>query len=186
MEKDEVERLFDELQDRFDSAEPVLGHQERFLEKLKASSDSKAVQIKKRTWWKPLSAAAAILILIGIGLNALKSEPSVEERVAKISPEASNTQFYFTNLIEEQLNKLKDENAPETQKIIEDTLLQMENLEKDYTKLEENLLKGGNSKIILSAMITNFQTRIALLHDVLTQIETIKNLKEYNDEDLTI
>ena len=56
----------------------------------------------------------------------------------------------------------------------------------DYIKLEGELLNGGNSKLILSAMITNFQIRIDLLNDVLNQIETIKNLKNYNDENFTI
>jgi hypothetical protein len=35
-------------------------------------------------------------------------------------------------------------------------------------------------------MITNFQTRIDLLQDVLDQVENIKNLKNYNDANYTI
>lgn len=186
MKKDILDKLFDDLQGVFNTEEPDFGHQERFLEKLSANSDTKVTKFERRIWWKPLSIAAGIALLIAIGLYSIKSEPSIEARVAKISPEASNTQFYFTNLIEEQVKKLKDENAPETQRIIGDTLIQLENLEKDYTQLEENLLNGGNSKLILSAMITNFQTRIDLLNDVLDQIETIKNIKEYSDEKLSI
>ena len=56
----------------------------------------------------------------------------------------------------------------------------------NYKVLEQDLLNGGNSKLILSAMITNFQTRIDLLQDVLDQVENIKNLKNYNDENYTI
>ena len=55
-------------------------------------------------------------------------------------------------------------------------------MEKDYKELERNLIQGGNSKLILSAMITNFQTRINLLNAVLNQIETIKILKNNGNE----
>ena len=110
----------------------------------------------------------------------------MEDNVAEVSSEVSNTQFYFASLIEEQVNQLESENSPETKNIIDDTMIQLKKLETDYIKLESDLQKGGNSKMILSAMITNFQTRIALLQDVLGQIETIKNLKNYNDENFTI
>ena len=41
-------------------------------------------------------------------------------------------------------------------------------------------------KIILNAAINNFQTRIDLLNYVLRQVENIKNLKQNNDENLSI
>jgi len=65
-------------------------------------------------------------------------------------------------------------------------LAQLHRLENDYKDMEEDLVNGGDSKMILSAMITNFQTRIELLKEVLSQIENIKNLKSQNDESFTI
>ncbi len=106
--------------------------------------------------------------------------------MAKISPEVGNTQVYFASLIEDQVKLLENESSPEAQKIISDTMIQLKKLETNYKKLETDLLNGGNDKLILSAMITNFQTRIDLLQDVINQIETIKNLKNYNDENFTI
>ena len=110
------------------------------------------------------------------------TSPTIEQQVAEISPEVSQTQFYFASLIEEQVRQLENESTPETQKIIDDTMIQLNKLDTNYKVLEQDLLNGGNSKLILSAMITNFQTRIDLLRDVINQIETIKNLKNYNDE----
>ena len=52
--------------------------------------------------------------------------------------------------------------------------------ENNYKELELDLINGGNSKLILSAMITNFQTRIDLLQDVLQQVEEIKNIDHEN------
>ena len=81
---------------------------------------------------------------------------------------------------------MKEEKTPETAQLVDDTLAQLAKLDKDYQTLEQDLVDGGDSKIILSAMITNFQTRIDLLKEVLSQIENIKNLKTQNDESFTI
>jgi len=186
MEKDNIDKLFDNLQGNFDTEEPKGGHQKRFLEKLQASQGVVSIQRKKNTWWRTLSIAASVIILLGVGFIMFNSTTSVDQQVAEISPEVSQTQFYFASLIEDQVKQLESESTPETKKIIDDTMVQLKKLEGNYQMLEQDLLNGGNSKLILSAMITNFQTRIDLLQEVLDQVENIKNLKNYNDENYTI
>lgn len=186
MEKDNLEDLFKKLQDRFDTEEPALGHQERFLAKLNSANQTVSLSKPTFNWWKPLSIAASLALLVALAYPRLDLNKSVEEQVAEISPEVANTQFYFASLIEEQVKELEAEKRPETKKLISDTMDQLKKLEQDYKMLENELLNRGNSKLILSAMITNFQTRIDLLNDVLNQIETVKNLKNYNDANYTI
>lgn len=182
MKKDTIDTLFDNLQGTFDIEEPNEGHQQRFLEKLKTSQGVASIQKKKGSWWKPLSIAASVAILLGIGFSLFNTSLSVEEQLAEISPEVSQTQFHFASLIEEQVKLLESKSTPETKKIIDDTMVQLHKLDASYKLLEQDLLNGGNSKLILSAMITNFQTRIDLLQDVLDQVENIKKIKNYNDE----
>lgn len=186
MEKDNLENLFRNLEGQFDTEEPNHGHEQRFLEKLNQSKRTVTMTRTQFNWWKPLSIAASLAFLIALVYGKLDFNPSLEEQVAEISPEVANTQFYFASLIEEQVKELEAEDSPETKQIISDTMSQLKKLEKDYKVLESELLDGGNSKLILSAMITNFQTRIDLLNDVLDQIETIKNLNKYDDEKFTI
>ena len=187
MKKDTIDELFIELQDKMDYAEPTNGHQQRFLEKLNESKGVATLAPKKKNpWMLFLSVAASIAILLSVGMFQLNTASSIEDQVAEISPEASNTQFYFANLIEEQINELNSEKSPETEKIINDTMTQLKKLQLNYTKMEQDLLNGGNSKLILSAMITNFQTRIDLLNEVMIQIENIKSIKKSNDENYTI
>jgi len=186
MEKGNINKLFDNLQGTFDTEEPKGGHKQRFLEKLQASQGVVSIQKKKNSWWRSLSIAASVAILLGIGFSMFNTSPSINQQVAEISPEVSQTQFHFASLIEEQVRKLESESTPETQKIIDDTMVQLKKLDTSYKMLEQDLLNGGNSKLILSAMITNFQTRIDLLQEVLGQVENIKNLKNYNDENYTI
>ena len=187
MKKENLEELFENLKGTFDIEEPATGHQQRFLDKLNTKTDGVVqLQPKKKSWWKPLSIAASVAIIFTIGFSLFNAKPTIEEQVAEISPEVSQTQFYFASLIEEQVKALESESTPKTRKIVDDTMLQLKKLEADYSRLEQDLLNGGNSKLILSAMITNFQTRIDLLQDVLNQIDTIKNLNTYDDENFTI
>ncbi len=187
MKEDRIEEMFKNLQGSFDTREPVEGHEQRFLEKL-SNTKGKVVRLepKKQIWWRPLSIAASIIVLFAVGALLFNSRPSMDEQLAKISPEVSQTQFYFANLIEEQVKELQGEITPETKKLVEDTMLQLNKLEQNYKKLEQDLINGGNSKLILSAMITNFQTRIDLLQEVMDQIENIKTFKNYDDENITI
>ena len=186
MKEDKLYQLFNRLQGQFDLEEPQSGHQDRFLEKLNQANGTVSIHKNRTTWWKPLSIAASIAIIGILAFQVLGIGPSLEQQVVEISPEVSQTEFYFANLIEEQVVLLKNEKSPETAQLVDDTLLQLKKLEKDYKSLEQDLVNGGDSKIILNAMIFNFQTRIDLLKDVLSQIESIKNLKSYNDENITI
>lgn len=186
MKKDNLDHLFERLQGEFDVEEPQGGHQERFLEKLNQAQGTVALHKKKTSWWKPLSIAASIALITILGYQAFGPRPSIKQQVVEIAPEVSQTEFYFVNLIEQQVEELKEEKTPETAKLVDDTLAQLVKLDRDYQTLEQDLVDGGDSKIILSAMITNFQTRIDLLKEVLSQIENIKNLKTQNDESFTI
>ena len=185
-EQDPIVDLFERLQSDFDYEQPAEGHQERFLSKLQQSKGVVGIHKKKTTWWKPLSIAASIAVLGVLSLQLFNTQPNIKEQVVEISPEVSQTEFYFASLVEEQIQQLKNEKSPENEQLVEDTLKQLQSLENDYKMLEEALVAGGDSKLILNAMITNFQTRIDLLKEVLTTIENIKNLKITDDANFTI
>lgn len=186
MEKDEIKLLFEKLQHNFDTENPSDGHEARFLEKLSQSKGVVSIQKKKTSWWKPLSIAASIVVICVLGLQLVNTETNIKEQVVEISPEVSQTEFYFASLIEEQVQELKTLKTPETEQLVDDTLKQLNRLEFDYDNLEQALVDGGDSKLILNAMINNFQTRIDLLKEVLTTIESIKNLNYQDDANFTI
>jgi len=175
MKKDSLDTLFKNLEDSFDVENPNEGHELRFLDKLK--SQKEPVSLVRKKSYAYISMAASLVFLLGLTVLYFNSNPSVDQQVVSISPEISKTEFYFANVIQQEINKLQNEHTPATKKIIEDTMEQLITLEKDYGKLENDLLNGGNSKFILSAMIINFQTRIDLLADVLQQIDEIKKIQ---------
>jgi len=186
MNEENLEKLFENLKGTFDIEEPAAGHKQRFLEKLNAADGVVTLLRKRNSWWRPLSIAASVAILFALGLTIFNTQPTIDEQLAEISPEVSQTEFYFASLIDEQVKQLESESTPETKKMIDDTMVQLKKLEAAYNNLEQDLLNGGDSKLILSAMITNFQTRIDLLQEVMDKIESVKNFKPYNDENYTI
>lgn len=185
MKEDNIDALFKHLKEDIDFATPSEGHQERFLDKLNQHNGVVALK-PKRNLWKPLSIAASVALLCVLGFQFLAQPQSIKEQVVDIAPEISETEFYFASLIEEQVQILEQENSPETAKLVADTLAKLAELEEDYKNLEQELINGGNNKIILNAMITNFQIRIDLLEEVLANVETIKNLKLQDDANFTI
>ncbi|MGB6153928.1 MAG: hypothetical protein WBG48_18230, partial [Pricia sp.] len=107
MEKDNLDKLFEDLRGTFDVEAPAVGHEQRFLEKLEAlkagatgtsrasgASGVSGASKLKTTWWKPLAVAASIALLCTLGYGLYQSPPTIEEQVAEISPEVSRTQYY--------------------------------------------------------------------------------------------
>lgn len=182
MEKDNLKNLFEKLDGQFDIETPSIGHQDRFLSKLK-TQDTKVTMVKSKgkNIWKPLIAVAASVILCLSLFTITQQEPEVKD-LASVSPELSKTQDFFTTAINKELALLKDERSPETKVLVDDALKQLNILEKEYELLKVDLTESGDDKRVIYAMISNFQTRIDVLQSVLENIEQVKQLKQQNNE----
>ena len=97
--------------------------------------------------------------------------------LASVSSEMADTQNFYASVIKKELYQLEQEKTPETEALIQDALKQLEILETDYSKLKNDLVKSGQDKRVIYAMITNFQQRIDLLNKVLEKVNTINTLK---------
>jgi hypothetical protein len=58
----------------------------------------------------------------------------------------------------------------------------MKILDIDYQKIIKEIATNGENRQIIYAMISNLQTRISFLQNVLTQIEATEQLNTQNDE----
>lgn len=167
--KNGIENLFERLRGEFDMGEPQPGHEKRFLEKLHQPNHN-----NHTSWRRFFSIAASVAILVSISAVVFyKMQPPVTQ----LTPEMQQAQVYFTALLEEEVKKVTHNPTPDTQPLINDALEQLQKLETSYQLLQQDLQKNGNSEQILYAMIVNFQTRIELVKEVLTQIQSIKQLK---------
>jgi septal ring factor EnvC (AmiA/AmiB activator) len=132
--------------------------------------------------WSPLLGAAAALLIIVMLAGTSFGTLTDKGDLAGISPEMKETQQFYTNLIKTELAKLEAASTPETEKMVNDALAQMDKLDQDYEKLKKDLKKSGQDKRVIFAMISNLQQRIDILTNVMEQIENIKELKNPNNE----
>ena len=177
-QKDDIDLLFERLQGTFDVNNTPENHQKRFMERLNKTPEKTN---RKFSWWKPLSIAATIALLIGLVVT-MDSHVVEEQGLAGISPEMEQTQSFFVTAIRQELETLKSFETEDTKVLIDDTIRRLELLEEEYDKLKTDLEKSGNDKRVISAMIENFQSRIEILEQVNQTIEEIKILKAHTNE----
>lgn len=186
MKKDNIEQLFDRLENQFDTKNPSHDHQAQFLQKLQSMQfpreKEKETPVRTLKWMKPLFIAASLLLLFGIIFTT--NTPAENIDLADVSPEMQQTQDFFTQTIEKELFTIQQEVTPETQKIVDNALDQLKNLEINYKALQKDLLDSGQDKRVIYAMIDNFQTRIDLLELVLEQIEATKKLNDLRPQQI--
>jgi hypothetical protein len=177
MEKknDNIENLFERLQNQWDIHEPDENHYDRFLEK-----QSRTRRGTTRKYLTTLSIAASILLVVGFFTFYKPGKPADDFVFA--SKETRQTDSIFTAMIKMELNKVQQKNSPLNEKIIADALVQMEILDRDYEKIKQELAKNGENKQIIHAMIRNLQTRISFLENVLEHLESNEKLQNATDE----
>ncbi|MFV8367402.1 anti-sigma factor [Flavobacterium sp. XS1P27] len=172
-ENKKLDKLFDKFESQWDIETLESNHEERFVQKLKS---------KKSNWKRFVFIGIAASIVVMLGLSIFNNTPKKTEELRFASKETKQTDSIFTVLIENELEKIREKKSPENEKIIFDALKQMRTLDSDYEKIIKELETNGESKQIINAMISNLQTRISFLQNVLLQIENNEKLKNISDE----
>lgn len=195
MKQEVFDSLWKELDGSWDFEQPGEGHRERFERRLADSGLSGDIDLHGhgggtngfalRQLWIQRIAVACVVVLIGFGIYDSENNP-VEQQVSRIAPEAGESAMYFTGILEKRIQELENAQTPQTAPMVQSALAEISTLEADYRKLERELLRGGNTKFLLRAMVTNFQTQIDLLNEVLVQIEEFKLLNTQKHEEYTL
>lgn len=156
----------------FDIHEPHSGHLNRFQRKLKTP--------KKRafTSWKWMSIAASVILVLGFYLGNIQSTKT-EYGLAGISPKMAEAETFFVSTIKQELKEVEKHRNIETETLIEDALDKFEDLEDKFKTFSKELLKNENKRYIIQRMINNYQQRLDILGELLTQLEYQKNSTKF-------
>ena len=168
-----MKAFFEQNKGKFDIYEPKTGHEARFLQKLQSRQTQRKSRFRHKRWW----VAAVLLFLLA---------PGWQLSLYVHGKQGANTEIrqneqYFSMIIKEELELIKNEKTPETEKVFNDAMQQIKLLEKDYQKLVRDY-RQNKDKYILNAMIENFRQRIEVLQFVKQQIKKIKETKTYSNE----
>ena len=146
--------------------------------------DEKLHRKKTRKLFVRLSAAAGILILIGIGTISLRMNERpkyVMDYCSGISRELSETEFYFANIIEGKEKEI--ENTGDYDKDFFQTYIdELNELDKQYESYKGEIENFGFQEELIRAMIENQQEKIELLNRFLSEIKKIKHYENRKKE----
>jgi hypothetical protein len=199
-----LEQFIRDNRDQFDTDEPGEQIWKKLEEQLtdknqanqKQSSQRRQVILFTMLRW---SAAAAILILAGIGIYSLLNNrpaknpdlvkqpstsdtPGVNDPILKeINPGYAQEVYQFTKLIELKQNELKEiekENPNLYKKFVAD----INKLDSSYNALKKELPENPNREQLLEAMIENLRLQTEILNQQLSIINQIKASKSNNNE----
>ena len=160
---------------KYDIHEPTIGHFNRFQAKLE-----KQKQPKKKNWYKYITVAASLLLLVSFGFNTINKSKGVD--LADVSPKMEETQDFFNATINHELEKIAKVKNTSNEKIINDAFKQLQFLEANYKNHKLELSTNSENKNIIYAMINNYQQRIDVLQNLLKQLNKFENINnKYNE-----
>ena len=178
--KNKMEDFFKDNKEGFDFLEPNVGHFERFQSKL----DKRDLGTKKKggTPWYVLAVAASILLVFGYWMGNY-NQNSIDKGIelADISPKMEETQNFYLTTIKKEVSLVKAKQTEANQKIIDDAFTQLNLLETNYRKLTLELKESNADKRVIYAMITNFQSRLQVLQNLMDQLEEFEEMVPQNN-----
>lgn len=174
-ENNNLENVFQKHQNNWDIQELNSNHKDLFLNKLQNNKS-------KRNYFILFAVAASLLLIVVISFLYNSNQEFKNLQFASV--ETRQTDSIFTVLIEKELIKIKEKKSPINEIIIQDALKQMKVLDIDYRNIIQELKNNGENKSIIMALITNLQTRISFLQNVLQHIENNEKIKELSDENI--
>lgn len=163
-------------------------HQERFLEKLDETLPKN--KVINFSW---INIAAGIAVILGLSFGAFKffkisdedhpkqnianTEIAKTKTLGDISPGLKKVEDYYLASINLELSKMTY--TPETKDLFDGYLVQLNELDKEYERLSEELTDSGVSELTVNALIDNLKLRLNLLYRLRTQ------LKEFSTDSIS-
>ena len=164
------------------------GHEALFEKRL-----NKALPViqQPKTSYNWLKIAAAIAIIAGLSVVVIKTNkkepitvvdtkalpsPTPELRLGDLSPDLEKIENYYVTNINLSLSKLQV--SEDTKELVDGYLERLEELNKEYLVLQQELNEYGPNDQTIAAMVQNLQLRAKLLQKLnqkLNQLNTSKN-----------
>jgi hypothetical protein len=170
----------------FDAQEPSAGHMERFEQMLPKS------KVRTLSYVKYAAAAAMITLMMTLsGLYIYDNWSGGDQTLptlADAGQKYAEAEAYFVSTINQQQHTINNLKSEELLKDVdfEQDLKAMDAL---YKKLQKDLNANPDDPRVINAMIKHYQTRIAVMNQIVKQLEEakkIKNNKTQNHEKVSL
>lgn len=132
----------------------------------------KVFSIRKATF---LKIAASILIIFGVFSIAKVGLEITRSNDTAMNQELKDIDSYYRGLVSFQVQLVKN-NKKLSSEDKEEFLSFMEELDKEYLLLKEEMSKNLDNQYILEAIIDNYKKRIDLIENLLEQLNNTKKI----------
>lgn len=177
------------------------GHLNRFEAKLNANLPSR----KSGSNFNLLKVAAIFIIVLGIGAFFLNSDQTIKRapvvvnpqneedqtkltnkdlQLSDVSPEFKKIENYYIAGINMELSKLEVNGA--NKELIDSFMNKMEELNKEYKRLNAEINEAGINEQTIEAMVQNLQYRLELLYKLKNKLKEIKESKNNKNENYKV
>lgn len=164
------------------------GHESRFLSRLDT-----AMPLKEKNGWRFWSAAASVVILLGIGVyyftsteTELPAKTTVVEKaddseenqgisLGDLSPDLRKLENYYMANINLEISQL--EVSTENKELVDNFMDRLSDLNIEYNELNKELNTMGPNDQTITALIQNLQLRLDLLLKLKTKLNEFKSSK---------
>ena len=201
---DELKKFIEQNRGQFDDCELMDGHFDRFMQKLEAEQRHTIGPRRSRTQILKIAAVAIISIVLGatvaksfvnrsvklIETEWANADPDAPMKLierttnyvkAKVEPEYRETQNYYINLVDNRLDEIRaTETVDEKQKA--ELLKEMSEMDELFVNLQKELKANPDNPVLIDAMINHYQTKIEVLNQIITNLNSIKQLNTKQDE----
>jgi hypothetical protein len=152
--------------------EPLPGHEERFDMRLMRKSQSSSKGKVISNWWIGVAAAIAIGVIVVIATREVRQ---ADDLMALNKVEAIEEVMVMDSLYKAKVGARMPV-IPEQDMYTARILKEVQRLETEYKKMEQNLATGADPERITNEMVKNYQFRIRLIE----QLRQYLMIKEQN------
>lgn len=176
----DIRKLFENEQE-LSNQKMTQGHEARFMDKL----DESLPQHQSKRSFGFLNIAASVVILVGMSFGAYKYfNPVIEQQqpvevveqaspLGEISPQLKKVEDYYLASINMELSKMKV--TSDNKEMFDGYLEQLEELNKEYVVLSDELTASGPSERTVNALIDNLKLRLNLLYRLKEKLSELSN-----------
>lgn len=183
MMQDNWRKIFEDNKEEFrEEFQLPSGHEKRFLGKL--DREFPAVEKPKFNYWK-VAAVLIPLMMLSIYYWVEMRPEKIENptfTLAEFSPELGEAENHLSYLVEMNVEKVKAMETGENRDLVENSLLQIQNLQSDYNYLLKDLKESGGNPQVMKSVLMNLQLQVEVLEKVLMRIQTIQEFKNNPNE----
>ena len=167
-----LEEKIKKNREHYDAHEPNEGHFDRFASRL--DEQFHVADNKRSKRFTVLRYAAAILLLGAIAsvLFIQFAGDSASLQANPVNDELAMVRDHYNKLTDKKLNEISNcvQSEEEAVRVDELARTQIDKLEQDASKLQNELDKDASNKRVYGALVNNYRTRIKILDNIITRV----------------